>query len=297
MWQFITRVSYLWREMVLGLRRGGSMNWAAICTTAVLLFLFGTSLQVSWQLENLANQFGSQLRISVYLDPGASVESLAPVAARFPQVTDVIPVSKEDAWQELVRDLGLADIAGATELLQGNPLVDELQVKVRSPAAVPIVVERLSQIPGVEEVIYGDRVLDQLKNLNRGIGHASLIVTALLTMSAIAVIATTIRLIVVARTTEIEIMQLVGATKVWIVLPFLLQGVVFGLIGGAIAWVSISSLQQFFNRLLASQLEFLQFLTSVPGDRYFILPLILLSFGALVGWLGSWFAVRPLALK
>lgn len=273
------------------------MNWAAICTTAVLLFLFGISLQISWQLESLVNHFGSQLQISVYLEPGASSESLAPVVAKLPQAIAVSSISKEEAWQDLMQDLGLADIAGAAELLQGNPLVDELQVKARSPETVPIIVEQLHQIPGVEDVIYGDRVLEQLKQLNQGISYASLGVTALLTMSAIVAIATTIRLIVMARMTEIEIMQLVGATKVWIVLPFLLQGVVFGSIGGAIAWVLISGLHQFFNWLVVGQVEFLQFLTTLPGDRPFILPFILLSFGGLVGWLGSWFAVRPLALK
>jgi cell division transport system permease protein len=70
MFQFLTKLDYLLRETLLGLRRGGWMNWAAISTVTVLLFLFGMSLQASWKLEGLLSQFGSQVEVSVYLDPG-----------------------------------------------------------------------------------------------------------------------------------------------------------------------------------------------------------------------------------
>jgi cell division transport system permease protein len=76
MFQFLTKLDYLLRETLLGLRRGGWMNWAAVSTVTVLLFLFGMSLQASWKLEGLLNQFGSQVEVSVYLDPGAQIESV-----------------------------------------------------------------------------------------------------------------------------------------------------------------------------------------------------------------------------
>jgi cell division transport system permease protein len=61
------------------------MNWAAVSTVTVLLFLFGMSLQVSWKLEGLLNQFGSQVEVSVYLDPGAQVEKVKPVVGNCPK--------------------------------------------------------------------------------------------------------------------------------------------------------------------------------------------------------------------
>jgi cell division transport system permease protein len=117
----------------------------------------------------------------------------------------------------------------------------------------------------------------------------------MLTLTAIAVITTTIRLIVMARRREIEIMQLVGATSIWIYLPFMLQGISFGLIGGAIAWGLISITGQFLNRLLDNQPDFIQFLShglQLTPLQTLLLPLILLSFGSVVGFLGSLFAVR-----
>ncbi len=119
-----------------------------------------------------------------------------------------------------------------------------------------------------------------------------------LTLTAIAVTTTTIRLIAIARRQEIEIMQLVGATRTWIYLPFILQGISFGLLGGALAWSFISLTQQFLNRLLINQPDFIQFLRhglQLTISQTLLLPLILLGFGATVGLMGSLFAVRKLA--
>lgn len=300
MFQFLTKLDYLLRETLLGLRRGGWMNWAAISTMTVLLFLFGISLQASWQLEGLLNQFGSQLEVSVYLDTGVQAETLQPLVAAIPGVAETQAVSKEAAWAALVKDLGVSDINGATKQLDGNPLVDQLNVKARSSQDVPVVAQKLSQVEGVDEVQYVDEAVQRVGQLNRGLSWVSLTVTTLLTLTAIAVITTTIRLIVMARKREIEVMQLVGATAIWIYLPFILQGVTFGLVGAAIAWGLISLIQRFLNHLLAQQPEFVQFLATgvqISPLRMVLLPLILLGFGGSVGVMGSLFAVRRIAVK
>lgn len=98
MFQFLTKLDYLLRETFLGLQRGGWMNWAAVSTVTILLFLFGMSLQASWKLEGLLNQFGSQVEVSVYLAPGASVEKLMPLVAKLPEVAEVKKLAKEQAW-------------------------------------------------------------------------------------------------------------------------------------------------------------------------------------------------------
>lgn len=300
MFQFLTKLDYLLRETLLGLRRGGWMNWAAISTVTVLLFLFGVSLQASWQLEGLLNQFGSQLEVSVYLDTGVQAETLKPIVAAMPGVAETQAVSKEAAWAALVKDLGVSDINGATKQLDGNPLVDQLKVKARSPQDVPAIAQTLSKLEGVDEVQYVDEAVQRVGQLNRGLSWVSLAVTSLLTLTAIAVITTTIRLIVMSRKREIEVMQLVGATTSWIYLPFILQGVTFGVTGAVLSWGLISSVQHFLNRLLAQQPEFVQFLANgvqISPLRLLLLPLILLGFGGSVGVMGSLFAVRRIAVK
>ncbi|MGC1394485.1 MAG: ABC transporter permease [Coleofasciculaceae cyanobacterium] len=299
MLQFLTKLDYLLRETLLGLRRGGWMNWAAVSTVTVLLFLFGMSLQASWKLEGLLSQFGSQVEVSVYLDPGAQLNLVTPVVKLFPEVIEVKTVTKEQAWTALVKQLKISNIDGATEQLEGNPLVDELKVKARNSQAVPVLVKKLKAVPGIDDVQYLDEVLKRMQQLSQGLSWVSLTIIAVLSLTAVAVITTTIRLIVMARRREIEIMQLVGATTAWIYLPFILQGITFGLAGAIIAWVLITSVQQFLANLLATGPDFMQFIAGGATNpiQILLLPLLLLSFGGLIGLLGSLFAVRRFALR
>ena len=300
MFQFLTKLDYLLRETLLGLRRGGWMNWAAVSTVTVLLFLFGMSLQASWKLEGLLNQFGSPVEVSVYLDPGAPVEKVIPLVAQLPHVTDVQAISKDQAWAALVKEMGLSDIEAATEQLEGNPLVDELKVKAQASQHVPTIAQQLTQIPGVDEVQYMDEVIQRMQQLNQGLSWVSLTVISLLTLTAVAVITTTIRLIVMARRREIEIMQLVGATTSWIYLPFILQGMTFGVLGAMIAWVLIASVQTFLANLLTTGPDFIQYIAAgaQPNPiQILLLPLLLFSLGGSVGLMGSLFAVRRFASR
>jgi cell division transport system permease protein len=296
--KFFTKLDYLLKETFLGLLRGGWMNWAAISTVTVLLFLFGMSMQTSWQLERVLNQFGSQLEVSVYLDPGARAEGIQPLVATMPEVVDVKIITKDQAWTKLVQELKISDIEGATQQLGNNPLVDEVKVKARNSQVVPSLATKLAKLQGVDSVQYVDEAVQRIAQLHRGLNWITLTITVILTLTAIAVTTTTIRLIVLARRREIEIMQLVGATSVWIYLPFILQGITFGLVGGGIAWSFISLIQQFIRKMLVNQPEFIQFLTNslqTTPIQTLILPLILLSFGATVGLLGSIFAVQRFA--
>ena len=300
MFQFLTKLDYLLRETLLGLQRGGWMNWAAISTVTVLLFLFGISLQATWKVEGLLNQFGSQVEVSVYLDPGAPLETVLPRVRQLPDVTDVKTISKEQAWVSLVKELGLSAVEGATEQLEGNPLVDELKVKARSSQDVPALAVKLAQVPGVDEVRYLDEVLQRMQQLNQGLSSVSFIIITVLSLTALAVITTTIRLIVMARRREIEIMQLVGATTAWIYLPFILQGMTFGLVGAAIAWILIASVQEFLANLLSTGPDFIKYIAggAQPNPlQLVLLPLLLLMLGGTVGLVGSLFAVRRFASR
>ena len=300
MLRWLTKADYLLRETFLGLQRGGWMNWAAISTVTVLLFLFGTSLQASWQIEQLLYDFGSQLEVSVYLEPGVAADTLEGTVQELPNVTGITIVSKQDAWETLVREMGISDIAGATEQLNGNPLVDEIKVKATDSEAVPTLAEQLADLDGVEDVGYVDEAVKRISQLNRGLNWVSMAVTSVLTLTAIAVITTTIRLIVMARRREIEVMQLVGATNLWIYFPFILQGITFGVIGAGIAWGLILSLQFFLQQLIAQQPDFIRFLANdlqLAPKRSLLLPLILLGLGSSVGVMGSLLAVRRLSLK
>lgn len=300
MFKLFTKFDYLLRETFLGLRRGGWMNWAAISTITVLLFLFGISLQSTWQLERLLNQFGSQLEVSAYLESGFQASDLKPTVEGFPNVVAVTPVTKEAAWESLVADLGLSDIAGATDQLKGNPLVDELKVKAKDSESVPAIATQLQSLDGIDEVRYVDEAVTRLAQLNDGLKWTSLFVITILTLTATAVITTTIRLIVLARKREIEVMQLVGATRIWIYLPFILQGAAFGLAGATVAWGLLFAIQRFLTELATQQADFIQFVVQglrLTPQQLILLPASLLGLGTLVGLIGSLLAVRKFSLR
>ena len=296
----LTQMQYLAQETAKGLRRGSWMNWAAISTVTVLLFLLGLSLQTHWQVNRLLIQAGSQLELSVYLKPDSSGGVLQQQISQFPDVASVSLVSKDTAWEQLVTELGATDLKGATDALGQNPLVDELKIQAKSADQVSKLAQMLRNFTEVDHVSYLNEVAQNLIQLNQGLGQLGWGVITLLTLTALAVINTTIRLIVIARHQEIEVMQLVGATTAWIYLPFLMQGVFFGLVGGGTAILFMNAVRQFTNQLLAQQPVFLQNLThnlQLSPVQSIALPLILLGFGCCIGLTGSFLAVRRFAIR
>ncbi len=277
------------------------MNWAAISTMTVLLFLFGVSLQASWQVEGLLNQFGSQLVISTYLDSGVDASSLSAQVTQLPGVVTVESVTKEEAWAELTEDLGLSDVSNASSQLKGNPLVDELKVKARDAQQVPQLAQTLKAMNGVDDVLYVNEVIQQLRDLNEGLRWVSVTVVGLLSMTAIAVVTTTISLIAIARRHEIEVMQLVGATRSWIYMPFLFQGTIFGVVGAGSSWGLMLTVQQGLKSLSNStQPAFINFLVNglqLSAHQNFLLPMSLLALGTGIGLVGSVLAVRKVAAR
>ena len=295
----LTKTDYLLHETLRGLRRGGWMNWAAMSTMTVLLFLFGVSLQASWQVEGLLNQFGSQLVISTYLESGVDASSLTAQVRRLPGVVNVEAVSKEQAWAQLTDDLGLTDVSNASSQLRGNPLVDELKVKAREAEQVPQLARTLKQMGGVNDVLYVSEVVQQLRELNDGLRWVSVTVVGLLSITAIAVVTTTIRLIAIARRHEIEVMQLVGATRSWIYLPFLFQGATFGIVGAVGSWGLLLAVQKGLKSLSATQQPaFVEFLVNglqLTPQQWVLLPTALLGLGTGIGLVGSVLAVKKVS--
>jgi cell division transport system permease protein len=293
--RLLTKLDYLLRETFLGLKRGGWMNWAAVSTVAVLLFLFGASLQVSWQLEGLLGQMGNQLEISIYLDEDASAEVMQQRLKLVDGVSAIHLIPKDVAWERMLDDLGKIEMGAATQQLGGNPLVDEFKVRAVSSDRVPEIAKRISGLKGVNEVWYTNEVVKRLAELRKAMTNIGTIVTSVFTAIAIAVIGTTIRLIVLARRREIEVMQLVGATTTWIYFPFVLQGIAFGIGGAMVAYGMLSVVLNFLAEAIVNQPELIKSLTvGLLTDLrvQFLLPIILLLFGATVGVLGSLFAVR-----
>lgn len=296
--RLLNKIRYLLQETFLGLRRGGWLNWAAVSTLLVLLFLVGIGVELSWGVDATVQSLGGQLEISVYLEPERQGVELQPQVAQLPHVAEVKVITKDQAWRNLLLEMGIQDEATMETQLGENPLVDALRVKADSTEALGEVAEQIRQLEGVDEVYYGDRIVEQLAQLQDMLRLGSLTITGVLALTAVAVITTTIRLIVMARRREIEVMQLVGATAAWIYLPFILQGCLFGVISAVGAWGLILGSQQLLQELL-EQLIALPFLKVMQADRsqleFWLLPSMLLGMGVFLGTTSSLIAVRKSA--
>lgn len=274
------------------------MNWAAISTVMVLLFLFGLCVQTSWQLDSLLNHFGTQLEVSVYLQPEVEGIEVQPKVAELPDVEQVRVITRDEAWPALLQELGVSNVTVATEQLEGNPLVDELKVLATEAGQIPELIAQIEQFPEVDRALYLNEATERFEQLQRSLNSVSLVVTVVLSLTAIAVITTTLNLIAVARRRELEIMQLVGATQTWVVLPFMLHGIIFGGVGAVLALGLMAALRVAIAQLLTNQTGFLQFLaegltlTTVQG---FLLPVVVVGLGVAIGMVGSLFAIRRVA--
>ena len=173
-----------------------------------------------------------------------------------------------------------------------NPLLDSFQIKVTDINQIEEVAKQVQQIENVNDVKYGEGMVDQLvsvfdvvKRISYGVVIALVIVTAFL-------ISNTIKITIFSRKREIEIMRLVGASNINIKIPFIFEGLFLGLLGSIIpilvTIIGYDALYSFYNGQIVS--PFIQLIVPLPFT-YFV-SLVLMAIGILVGMFGSWRAVR-----
>ncbi|PLS68108.1 MAG: hypothetical protein CV045_09760 [Cyanobacteria bacterium M5B4] len=248
-------------------------------------FLLGISYLVRLGLQHLLQTIGSALELTAYLKPDVDPRSLQSQIVQWGGVETVRIESKEVAWQQILTDLG--QLAPSTNALLGdNPLLDSLKISTTDQNLVPTLAEQLSQLPDVDSVWYGQDLILQLQQLTAVINQCSIWGIAILTTIAVIVIYTTIRLVILSRQEEIEIMQLVGASPRWIYGPILLQGVGFGALA-----VVLASLFLGVTIILISQVLKVWNL-SVPELSLGVFPGVFALFGISVATIGTWFSLQ-----
>src|SRR6266849_4821604 len=196
-------------------RRNGLMTVAAVTTIMVALLVVGTAVLLGLNLSHVAATLEAQVEVVAFLRDGLSSSALTRVQetiVAIPEVASVQFVSRADALGRLRQRLG--DSAAFSDLESSNPLADSLEVRLVDPARARVVAAAISDVSGVDEVTYGAQVLDRLLALIQGVRVLAGVLTLFLSGVALVVVVNTIRLTVIARQREIEIMRLAGATVV-----------------------------------------------------------------------------------
>ncbi len=283
---------YILREALGSIRVNGFMSVASVTTVTIALLVLALFLVLATNLEALATTLENQVEVKAYLaseTTPARAKVLEGQIAGLPGVKSVKYVSKEEALQRLRQAFGQKqELLDSVE--QMNPLRDSFDVKVVGPEQVKGVAEQIKSLGGVQDVDYKAEIVDRLFSLTRALRTAGLGVAVILALATVFIISNTIRLTIFARRREIAIMKLVGATDSFIRRPFVLEGMLIGLLGAAVAAVLIWRVYAWTTQAVTQSLPFLPLVPEDPLARN--VALALGALGAALGAAGSALAIR-----
>lgn len=285
-------INYYFREAFHSIMRNSWLSAASIGVVAVSLLILGSSLLLVVNANNIAYNLESSVEISVFLMDNTTpdqAKNLENKIRAMPEVVQVEYVSKQRALEEMKRNFGdKRDILAGLE--EKNPLPDAFRVKTRTVEQVEPLARQLAPLPQVDQVRYGQGVVEKLLVLSRWMRAAGIATMFLLGLAAVFLIATTIRLSVFARRKEIGIMKFLGATNWFVRFPFLLEGMILGLTGSLVAAVVVYFGYISLINSVQVSLPFLQLVT----DYSLIKPIIesLLALGLAIGAIGSIISMR-----
>ncbi len=289
----LARISYAFRETFASFRRNVTLTAAAIITSAVSLLLVGSTFLIQRAFDNLLTRWKGDVELIVYVRSDASTEQIQLIDDALRSQPSIIDV-------ERLRYLNQAEsYAEAEKLFAGDPGTLRLLTPENIPSqfkVVPIAEdsalvrelgEQFRQLAGVKEVAYAQDVFDVVSRVSQFIRVATTAMSIILLIVAVGLIWNTIRTAMFARRREIEVMKLVGATNWFIRIPFMLEGLLQGMIGGILACGGLWGLNSAWSGAV-DDFNDTELAALVVSDGFVSsVMLILLLIGALAGAVGS----------
>ncbi len=276
--------------------------WRNPISSLMTMAVLGVSLSLPAALqvlvknaETITESWNNAAEISLFIDKQRSertIQSLLTRIGAYPEVSAVTYINRDQALDEFQKLSGFGE---ALAYLEDNPLPSVITVTPAPQYASPNAArELLKKLELESEVSFGRLDIEWLERLQavvRLLERTVLAIAMLLVLAVVLVIGNTIRLAIMNRRIEIEVMKLVGATESFIQRPFLYTGIWFGIIGGILAWLIINVLVWYLEGALTE-------LLGLYGSELKMQNLTLLELGELVllasflGWLGSYLSVR-----
>ncbi|MEI7593215.1 MAG: permease-like cell division protein FtsX [Actinomycetes bacterium] len=253
------KIDYVIRETSSNLARNFTITLASIMTVVVSLFLVGASLMLRQGVQNATKRWQGGIEFVVFLNSNATPEQIAAVGrdlADSPEVERTTFVDQQASYEEF------------KQLFADSPeMVDSVTADILPPSyrVVPVdkdatVVEQLGEQfrikPGVKDVAFASATIRAVQSLASRFTVGIFVVAAVLLGAAILLVLNTIRMAMFARRREIEVMKLVGATNWFIRVPFMLEGLIQGIIGAALAVGALALFKPFFEKWLPNPQDF-----------------------------------------
>jgi len=291
----------LWRHLVFALSsawqsfwRNAAVSLAAVGTIALILGMAGVNLLVGHTLGGILDQYKSRVSvISISIADGtplATVQDFEDQLRTDPRVSSVTLITKDEALAKFAADPQNADIA---RQIEGNPLAAKLEVHVARLADVAAINDLARQWRGADRndpTDYQGEFIARMLRLSQWVNLAGLVILGILLVVSVFIVMNTIRTAVYHRRQEIEVMKLVGATEWFVRGPFVIEGILTGLLAAGISLGLLLLAYRPFVDKFHSDLFFIP----LGYDPTFVTELArdVLIAGALLGALGSYIGVR-----
>ena len=279
---------YALQQALRAIRANGVASIATLTTmTLSLIILAGFSL-VSLNLNQFLATLQSELEVTAFLNPDANHDLLLNTLKTWGEVdpNSVRYISKNEGMGQLVGALPALETAAE---IVGNPLPDRIDLRLLDPTLTTVVAERLRRDPNVNDVEDGSDTVETFLAVNDALQVIGSILIIILLTSGLLAIINSIRAAITARSKEVEVMKLVGATRSFIRAPFLIEGFLLGLMSGVISLgLAVPGYFYVVNRL-SGRLPFVPFVRD--QDLLMQVAGLLFALALLVGLVGSAIAV------
>jgi cell division transport system permease protein len=242
------------REALLAFRRAPMLSALSVTTIAFSLFAFGLFGLVALNIRNALQTVEDRVEIRAFIADGTGSEATAAAVGdigAFPEAASVRLVSQEQALDRARRELG-----EFSDVFEEGILPASIEVRLkpgfRDPATVKAVAKRIEVYDFIDDIRFGEEWVEKLHRLRNIATLAGLALGLTFAVVAIIIIGSTIRMAVMARSREIAVMRLVGATNGFVRAPFLIEGFLKGTLGGVLAlvlaWVALTVINRFVVR-------------------------------------------------
>lgn len=290
----IRTIKYLTKEGITGIWKNRLMSLASIGTIVLCLVILGISYSIASNVDYILKQIESNIGITAYIDQSLKEEEITVLKTKIesiPNVTVVTYISKDDALLSFSQDSTIENVM--EQFKQDNPLPASFEIKMADLEDQESVIQALEKHKELE-LSYFQAETPMLVQLNNSIRLISVIVIASLTMVGILLMSNTIKLTVYIRRKEINIMKYIGAADWFIRAPFVIEGILIGLIGGIIPIFALWSTYTWITNTVSNSFSLITETIQLQSTSVILsgfIPMCLVL-GVSIGTIGSIIAIK-----
>lgn len=285
------------RDAFKSVFRNFSLSLASISCIAITLIIVAVSIVVSFNVDNFTAEIEKDLTIVVFVENDASEEQVNNIKQELEDMSEInkdeiIYKTKTEVKEDISKESDVFKTIMEDWNEEDNPLKDTFQVKVKDAKSIGKVAEKIKQIEKVSVVRYGEGIVEKLVSAFDTIRKITYIAVIALVIVTIFLIVNTIKLTIFSRKREIGIMRLVGASNFTVKTPFIIEGMILGVIGSLLPiGLIIFGYPALYDKM--DGYVFSKLIQMIPKTPFiYTSSLIVLVIGIIVGMIGSASAVR-----